>query len=124
MRYRASVEDEISYNRRKEYLILIDQYLSRIVSLYEFRSKFLQMKEEDSRKAVGILDDFQQLEVFLITKTSEKFSDLIEKIKTLCFEYEAVGDETTIRMSESKFYDRIKDYYLQLQEAFPFENLK
>lgn len=110
--YTASVEEKISYDRRKEYFILINQYLSRIISPDEFRSKFLQIKEDDSKKSILIYQDFQQLEVFTITQNIEKFSDLIEEIRSLCFDYDEIWDGTIERMSESEFYHRIKDYYL------------
>ena len=83
----ASVQQQMCYNRKKDYFILIDKYLSQIISSSEFRSKFLQMEKEDSEKSTLILEDFQELEVFTLAKDREKFSNLIFKISTLCFEY-------------------------------------
>ena len=120
--YKASVEEQISYNRKKDYFLLIHEYLSRVISPYEFRSKFLQMEKEDSKKATIILEDFQELEVFTLAEDLEKFSDLITQISTLCFEYDEVWDGTMERMSESEFYYLVNNRYLQLQKAFPFEN--
>ena len=54
---KASVAQQISYNRKKDYYILIDQYLSQIIPPSEFRSKFLQMKKEDSEKSILILEN-------------------------------------------------------------------
>ena len=56
---KATVAQQMYYNRKKDYFILIDQYLSRIIPPYEFRSKFLQMEKEDSEKSTLILEDFQ-----------------------------------------------------------------
>ena len=84
---KATVAQQMCYNRKKDYFILIDQYLSQIIPPYEFRSKFLQMEKEDSEKSTLILKDFQELEVFTLAKDLEKFSDLIDQISTLCFEY-------------------------------------
>ena len=111
----ASVAQQMYYNRKKDYFILIDQYLSRIIPPYEFRSKFLQMKKEDSNKSTIILEDFKKLEVFTLAKDLEKFSDLINQISTLCFEYGEVWDGTMELMSESEFYCLVNNHYLQLE---------
>ncbi len=117
--FKASVAQQMCYNRKKDYFLLIDEYLSRVIPPYEFRSKFLQMKKEDSKKSIIILEDFKKLEVFTLAKNLEKLSDLLSEISTLCFEYDEVWDGTMEPMSESEFYSLINNYYLQLQEAFP-----
>ena len=119
----ASVAQQMYYNRKKDYFILIDQYLSRIIPPYEFRSKFLQMEKEDSEKSTLILEDFQELEVFTLAKDLEKFSDLINDISALCFEYDELWDGTIERMSESEFYYLVlvNNYYLQLENFNYFE---
>ncbi len=109
--FKATVAQQMCYNRKKDYFILIDKYLSRIIPPYEFRSKFLQMEKEDSEKSTIILEDFQELEVFTLAKDLEKFSDLIDQISTLCFEYGEVWDGTMEPMSESEFYNLLNHYY-------------
>jgi hypothetical protein len=69
------------------------------------------MKREDSKKTTIIL-----------AEDLEKFSDLINQISTICFEYDEIWDGAMQRMSESEFYDLVNNRYLQLQKAFPFEN--
>ena len=113
--FKASVQQQICYNRKKDYFILIDEYLSRIIPPYEFRSKFLQMEKEDSEKSTRILENFQELEVFTLAKDLEKFSDLIGNISTLCFEYNEIWDGTMERMLESEFYYLVNNHYLQLR---------
>ena len=78
------------YNRKKDYFILIDQYLSRIIPPYEFRSKFLQMQKDESAKATIILENFQELKVFTLAKDLEKFSDLISQVSTLWLGFDEV----------------------------------
>jgi 3-dehydroquinate dehydratase len=111
--YKSSVAKQISYNRKKDYFIVIHQYLSPIITLSEFRSKFLQMKKDDSAKATIILENFQELEVFTLAKDLEKFSDLISQISTLCLEFGEVWDGTMEPMSESEFYSLVNNHYLQ-----------
>jgi hypothetical protein len=43
--YKASVSQQISYTRKKDYFTLIDGYLSGIITNYNFLYKFLQMKK-------------------------------------------------------------------------------
>ena len=124
LRYRASVGQQFNYNRKKDYFILIHEYLSQIITPYEFRSKFLEMQKDDSAKATIILENFQELEVFTLAKDLGKFSDLLSEISTLCLEFDELWDGTMEPMSESEFYSLVKNEYLQLHEAFPFENFK
>ena len=120
--YKASVAQQIQYNRKKDYFIVIHEYLSQIITPYEFRSKFLQMQKDDSAKAALILQNDQELEVFTLAKDLEKFSNLISEISTLWLEFAEVWDGTMELMSESEFYSLVNNNYLQLQEAFPFGN--
>ena len=45
---KASVAQQTHYNRKKDYFILIGEYLQRIITPNEFRARFLQMGREDS----------------------------------------------------------------------------
>ncbi len=74
--FKASVAQQMCYNRKKDYFILIDEYLSRIIPPYEFQSKFLQMEKEDSEKSTIILEDLQELEFLTLAKDLEKFFHL------------------------------------------------
>ena len=58
--YSGSVTSQISYNRKGDYFLLINQYLSQTITPYEFRSQFLEMENQDSKKANVILRDFKQ----------------------------------------------------------------
>ena len=117
--YQASIGDQISYNRKENYFSLIDKYLSRVIAPHEFRSKFSEMENQDSRTASIILQDFQELEVFRLADDLKEFSDLISQISTLCFGYYEVWDGTMEPMSESEFYNLVNNSYLQFQKAFP-----
>jgi hypothetical protein len=118
--YRANIEDQISYNRKENYFSLIDKYLSRVIPPDEFRSKFLEMEDQDSRTASIILEDFRELEVFTLANDLEEFSDLIGQISTLCFEYYEIWDENMELMSESEFYYLVNNHYLQQGDAGGF----
>ena len=117
--YRATIESQISYNRKENYFFLIEKYLRGEIAGHEFRSKFLEMEKQDGKTTYIIQQDFQKLEVFTLADDLEEFSDLTEEISTLCLEYNEIWDGTMERMSESEFYSLVNDYYLQLQKAFP-----
>ena len=112
---RASVEHQIRYKRKKDYLLLIKKYLNQIITLDEFRSKFSRMERNDSEKAAMLLENPQALEFFILAKDLDKFSDSIGEISTLCFEYDEVWDGTIEKMSENTFYSLVHDHYLQLE---------
>jgi hypothetical protein len=49
--------------------------------------KFSEIEKQDSRTADIILEDFQELEVFMLANDLKEFSDLKSEISTLCFGY-------------------------------------
>lgn len=110
--YRATVTDQVCYNRKKDYFLLIQEYLSRSIMPDAFRSTFLQMEDEDSKKAAEIKQDFQKLEALTLAEDLDQFSCLIGKISTLCFEYDEMWDGTMKPMSEQEFYDLVHNLYL------------
>ena len=120
LEYQVKVQLEITYNRRKDYFFLIDQYLSRRIELYEFQSKFLEMLKEDSRKASVILQDFTELERFILTDNLDNFSEVMNQIDDLCFEYGECLEEYIDPMSENEFYYWVTNRYLELQKSVIF----
>ena len=117
--YRATIESQISYNRKENYFFLIEKYLRGEIAGHEFRSKFLEMEKQDGKTTYIIQQDFQKLEVFTLADDLEEFSDLTEEISTLCLEYDEIWDGTMIQMSESEFYSLVNKHYFQLAELFP-----
>lgn len=122
--YKTSVAEQIYYKQKKDYFILVDEYLSGIIMPYKFWSKFIKIENENSEKSTVILKDFKKLEVFTLAQDLKKFSDLICQISTLCLDYNELRDGTIKRMTENEFYSLVNNHYLQLQKFFPFENFK
>ena len=75
--YQASVDSQISYDRKEDYFSLIETYLKGNTSGDEFRSKFLEIEDQDSHNASIILQNFQKLEKFILGNNHEKFSKLL-----------------------------------------------
>ena len=116
--YGANIESQIYYNRKEEYFSLIEKYLKRKLSGYEFRSKFLKMEIEDGKTAYTIARDFEKLEAFTLADDLEDFSNLIVEISTLCSEYGDIWSESMKPMSESEFYSLVNQHYFQLAKLF------
>lgn len=117
--YQASIESQVSYNRKEEYFWLIHSYLIGTLSPCQFRSKFLDMEEEDWEAASKISQDFEALENFFLADDLEIFSDLIIEISTLCVDCNLILDESGERMPEIEFYSLVNSRYLQIQKVFP-----
>lgn len=126
VRYDATIQSQINYNRRVEYLLLIKKYFHRRIDSYEFRRLFLIMQEEDSVFAYEIRSDLQKLETFELANDLSQISDLITEISTLCSDFRAIGYETEddIAESEIKFYSSVKKHYLKLQKLLSISSKK
>ena len=99
--------------------MLIENYLNRIIAPCEFPLKSLEMEKQDSKTAVIILKDFQELEGFTLVDDLKEFYNLQSEISTLCFGYYEIWDGTMELMSKNEFYNLINNSYLQFQKAFP-----
>jgi hypothetical protein len=78
---RASIEEQMNYNRRNDYFLLIDKYLNQLITPFDFQIEFLKLEKNDSRKA---LEDEEQLSTFSLVDNLKEFSNLMGKIYDLC----------------------------------------
>lgn len=118
LKYQANVQTQVSYNRKKDYFILISRFLNHRLEIHQLKSKINDLKQQDLEKSSRILENFEELESFSLASDLEKFGNPINEISELCFnfyEYLANGMEA---LTEDEFYDLINKYYLQLQVAF------
>ena len=112
--FQSSIQNQISYNRKEIYFLLVEKYLNSLLTPTEFRSKFIELEHQDSRTLDIIKQDFRQLEVFTLPKNLNKFSEFQDEILTLCSEYGEIWDGNIRPMSETEFYSLVKKQYLQL----------
>lgn len=124
LNYEVSVIDQITYDRKAEYFLLIQNYLIGLIHPFEFRDQFLAMIKQDNEKASIILNDFKQLEVFLIADDLNKITNFINEISEICFGFYESWDGTIILMSEIEFYYFIKITYSQFQKVLLSNYLK
>jgi hypothetical protein len=114
--YGARVQNQISYERRKEYSFLISQYMERVVTPETFQAELLEMKKEDSEASEMIIDDFKQLAIFSVDLKAVEFSSLLKEISDVSMIAQEFGPEEGI--SDQKFRKSVEKTFLQMQKFF------
>jgi hypothetical protein len=113
------VEAQIHFDRKENYFSFIKKYLRGEINGYDFRSKFLEMIDQDAKIASIIMQDFRQLEMFMLADNLEEFFSWLSQISFCCLEYYLTCDDTLVQISESKFCSLINNYYIQLKKVLP-----
>jgi hypothetical protein len=114
--YGARVQNQISYERKKEYYSLISQYIEKVVTPPIFQSEFLKMEKEDVKAAKMITNDFKQLAIFSVDLKAVEFSSLIGEISDVSMLAQEFSSEEGI--SNQKFRKSIEKTFLQMQKFF------
>jgi hypothetical protein len=117
--YESSVENQIFYHQKNDYLDLIQKYLDERIPTHVFLGKFLEMRRDNTEKAAKILKNFEELSTFWIEPGVEKFFSLFGEIDEAClcvFEF-GLGDDG---IPEDKFRNLIQKIFSQMEiEALP-----
>ena len=114
--YGARVEDQISYERKREYYSLISEYIEKVVTPQIFQSELLKMEKEDGKAAKMITNDFKQLAIFSVDLKAVEFSSLIGEISDVSMVAREFSPEEGI--SDKEFRKSIEKTFLQMQEFF------
>ena len=61
---KASIENQVFYNRKNYYFSLIQKYLNEKISSNVFQAEFVTMVKEDQKKYQEIRDNFEKLSTF------------------------------------------------------------
>jgi hypothetical protein len=112
---RSSVERQVFYNNKKNYFVLIQDYLGERINPNVFRGQFIGIVNKDLTKSHKILHNFEELATFSIDLELDDFSSLFEKIHQIClyaFEFEDQDDA----MSEDKFRDSIEKIFFKIRK--------
>lgn len=120
--YSAILENQIHYNRKSEYVFLVEKYLRE--SADEDRARlfvweFFKIFKEDN-KALVILEKeilqqgVQKLSTFQIDPKSTEFSALVDQILGSC-EFLTFNPEDTYGINLDQFCDSIQKIYLKIQ---------
>lgn len=114
----SSVETQIFYDQKNEYLDLIQKYLGETIPPYVFRGKFIEMTKDNMKKADKILQNFEEFSTFWIEPGLDEFSSLFEEMYEAClcvFEF-GVGDDG---IPEDQFRNLIQKIFIELKDRYP-----
>ena len=116
--YKSNVAEQISYDRKEAYFLLISKFLDRSITISDFNSQIKELQEQDNRKSKIILENFEELQAFSLASDLNIFSNSIHYISEGCLDYyESFVDLKPITKDE--LYDLVNKYYSQLQATFP-----
>ena len=119
LEYESTIKSQIAYNHKKDYLLLLSKFLDKSIAIHKFEYQLKEFHKQDIQQSKIVLENFQDLKHFYIAADLQIFSNLINKISELCFDfYESFDDLEPITKDE--LYKLINKYYLQLQKAFPY----
>ena len=76
-KYEVSIQNQISYNRKMDYCLLISKFLNRNIEIHEFRSKIKDLNEQDYRKSRVVLQNLHDLQYFSLASDLENFGYLL-----------------------------------------------
>lgn len=120
--YNIILENQIYYNRKAEYISLVEEYLRENAGEAGARLfvwEFFKIFKKDN-KALRVLEKeilqqgIQKLATFQIDPKSTEFSDLVDQIVSSC-EFLTFDPEDTYGMTLDQFRDSIQKIYLEIQ---------
>ena len=109
--YGIILENQILYNRRHDYISLIEKYVTNEIDSFILRWKFFQIEREDKKIQKDLEKNFEQLFNVSIDSKSAEFSTLLEDIAAAC-EFFDWTDET----DERKFRPYVEKTFLQMKQ--------
>ena len=116
LHHKASVEQQILFNRKSEYYSLIKKYVDKTLSPDIFRAELLEMVKQDNEKAEKILQDFNQLSSFSIDVNLDTFSSSFERISDKCLQaFEFGPEDDGYGIPEDEFRNSIEESYFKLE---------
>lgn len=121
--YGQILDDHFFWENRKTYQTLIQNYLSGIIKIPEFETKFLQIYRIDKNISENMKEDFNQLENFLPDPKSKGFGSLIITVfEDLDYLNYAFEPKETYEISESQFLASLQKTFFQMLKYFDSEN--
>jgi hypothetical protein len=121
--YKIILENQIYYNRKAEYIFLVEEYLRENDGKDGadlFRWEFFSIYREDNKSLENlekeiIKDGLQRLSTFLIDAKSTEFSALINQIVGYC-EFLTFDPEDSYGMNLDQFRDSIEKIFFNMQK--------
>lgn len=115
--YGKIVDNQIIYNRKHDYISLIEEYVTNEVNSFVLRCQFFQTQREERKIKKDLENNFQQLSNLLIDSKSSEFSLLIKDIFETCkaLKYDSEPEEA-YGINELQFRAFLEKIFLQMEK--------
>ena len=115
--YQIIIYNQFIYNKKNEYISLINQYINNEIDSFVLQFKFFQIRRIHIQNAENLEENFQELSNMLIDEKSDDFSKLIEHVSGICDYLKCNSDdETEYGITEKDFRILIEKIHLKLQQ--------
>ena len=111
-KYDGSFESYVSWKNRTQLLLLLDNYVNKIISGEEFSDSLFEFRENVTDECDNLLKVLSSSDVedFELDARSKGFGSLISFIRAEC-------DNFSDDYQNEEFYQSMKDCFLKLQKA-------
>jgi hypothetical protein len=111
--YRIILSNQFYFNKREEYISLLDQYLIKEIGAMELKLRFFGIFQQDQHQLDRLEQNFEELLDFLVTNKSDRFDMLMTELFEVC---EVFGDlPKEGGMNETEFEKAIEDIFLKMK---------
>ena len=115
--YGVILENQIFYNRRHDYISLIEEYLTNEIDSFFLRLQFFQLQREDRKITEDLEKNFERLSNVLIDSKSDEFSLLITDIFYACEFLKSDSEpEEAYGITELQFRAFLEKTFLQMKK--------
>lgn len=115
--YGVILYSQIIYNRRHDYIYLIEKYVTNKIDSLLLRLQFFQIQREDKKIKKDLEKNFERLSNVLIDSKSGEFSlrikDIFDACEALKFDSEP---EEAYGITELQFRDFLGKIFLQMEK--------
>lgn len=115
--YGVILYNQIIYNRRHDYISLIEKYVTNEIDSLLLRLQFFQIQREDKKIKKNLEKNLERLSNVLIDSKSDKFSLLIVDIFDACEALKSDSEpEKAYGITELRFRAFLEKTFLQMKK--------
>ena len=115
--YGIIVFDQIIYNRRHDYISLIEEYVTKKIDSLVLRFQFFQIQREDRKTKDDLEKDYERVFNLSVDSKSGEFSLLITNIFDACEALKWDSDpEEAFGITEVHFRSFLEKIFLQMNQ--------
>ena len=115
--YGVILHHQIIYNRRHEYISLIEKYVTNEIDSLLLKLQFFKIQREDRQIVEDLEKNFERLSNVLIDSKSGEFSPLIQDIFDACEVVKSDSEpEEAYGITELQFRDFLEKIFLQMEK--------